>query len=104
MANGIATLGSSLGAFGFPPLLQLLVDFYGFQGMCLIMSAVLLNACFGGALYRPLNTNHYRLKAPTQTEMKTIESDVIDTQGAEKDKTTNATQKLLCGEGKECTT
>lgn len=79
VANGIATVGTGLGALIFPPVIQQLLDFYGFQGMLLIMSALVLNICATGSLYRPLNTRYYRpqpgvkVKAPLQEDLVPVD-------------------------------
>jgi MFS family permease len=54
VATGIASAGSGLGVFIFPPLIEVLFNHYGFSGAFIILSAICFNNCISGALYRPL--------------------------------------------------
>ena len=54
IALGIATCGSGLGLFVFPPLIELLFRHYSYFGTMLIMGAVLLNCALSAAVCRPL--------------------------------------------------
>jgi len=49
MANGIATSGSGVGMFLFPPLISFLLDEFAFEGACIIGSGIVLHsiACAG---------------------------------------------------------
>ncbi|XP_072026553.1 monocarboxylate transporter 12-like [Amphiura filiformis] len=50
--NGIAHAGVAIGIITLPPMFQLLIDNYGWQGTTLITAAYLGNICVSGALYR----------------------------------------------------
>lgn len=50
--NGIAHAGVAIGIITLPPMFQLLIDNYGWEGTCLITAAYLGNICVSGALYR----------------------------------------------------
>ncbi|RWS02448.1 monocarboxylate transporter 9-like protein, partial [Dinothrombium tinctorium] len=53
-ATGIAVCGSGIGSAIFALLTEWLIVVYGWKGAMLIVSAILLNCCFFGALFRPL--------------------------------------------------
>ena len=50
--NGIAHAGVAIGIITLPPMFQLLIENYGWQGTALITAAYLGNICVSGALYR----------------------------------------------------
>ncbi|ELU17303.1 hypothetical protein CAPTEDRAFT_93436 [Capitella teleta] len=54
VATGLASAGSGLGVFVFPPLIKYLFNNFGFTGAFIILSSICLNNCVAGALYRPL--------------------------------------------------
>lgn len=54
IAVGLATSGVGLGCFLFPPVIELMFDYYGFTGTFIILSAVIANFFVCGALFRPL--------------------------------------------------
>ena len=54
LALGIATSGSGLGLFLFPPLMELVFSHYGYMGTMLIMGAIISNCSVSGMLMRPL--------------------------------------------------
>jgi len=54
LATGIAVSGSGLGTFALAPLLEYLLEEYGWRGSFLIMAGMSLNMLFFGALYRPV--------------------------------------------------
>ena len=45
LATGIAVCGSGFGTFVFPPLVNILIEYYGWKGANLIISAIILNCC-----------------------------------------------------------
>ncbi|KAF2359698.1 Major facilitator superfamily [Trinorchestia longiramus] len=69
-ATGIAVCGSGLGTFVFSPLVEYLVsdehllsdehliEEYNWKGAMVIISALVLNCIFFGALFRPLEDNY----------------------------------------------
>ncbi|XP_022094025.1 monocarboxylate transporter 12-like isoform X2 [Acanthaster planci] len=52
-ANGIATAGSSVGLFIMAPLMQVLLDTYGWKGALLILGGLSFNLTACGCLVRP---------------------------------------------------
>ncbi|XP_070534494.1 monocarboxylate transporter 13-like isoform X1 [Ptychodera flava] len=57
IAIGLAMAGSGAGQFVLSIVTQLMVDWYGWRGMLLIMSAFTSHLCLAGALMRPLKTS-----------------------------------------------
>ena len=51
-ANGISSVGIGIGAFATPPIFQILIDQYGWNGALLITSGLVANVAVFGALYR----------------------------------------------------
>ncbi|XP_078000590.1 monocarboxylate transporter 13-like, partial [Glandiceps talaboti] len=56
LANGLAVAGYGIGVMGIPPLTQLLIYKYGWQGACIVLSGVIAHLCVAATLLRPLNT------------------------------------------------
>ncbi|XP_012059545.1 PREDICTED: monocarboxylate transporter 9-like [Atta cephalotes] len=54
MANGLCISGSAIGTIVLPPLLQHLLDRFGYRGAVLIMGAITLNTLVCGLLYHPV--------------------------------------------------
>ncbi|KYN30645.1 Monocarboxylate transporter 3 [Trachymyrmex septentrionalis] len=54
MANGVCISGSAIGTIVLPPLLQHLLDRFGYRGAVLIMGAITLNTLVCGLLYHPV--------------------------------------------------
>ncbi|XP_023213095.1 uncharacterized protein LOC111615885, partial [Centruroides sculpturatus] len=54
LATGIAVCGSGVGAFTLAPVVQIMVNEYGWQGCLLVLSAVILNCMVFGSFFRPL--------------------------------------------------
>jgi hypothetical protein len=54
-ATGISVCGSGIGTFIFPPLIQYLIDVYGWRGCTVFLAGILLNMCVCGALMRVRN-------------------------------------------------
>ena len=52
-ASGLAQTGTGVGLFLVPPLLQFLIDQYGWQGALLVLAGVVANNAACAALYRP---------------------------------------------------
>ncbi|XP_033637288.1 uncharacterized protein LOC117298257 [Asterias rubens] len=50
---GISFSGVGIGIVAFPPLMTVLLDWYGWQGAMLIMASITTNLCVAGALYHP---------------------------------------------------
>ncbi|KYN28918.1 Monocarboxylate transporter 12 [Trachymyrmex cornetzi] len=54
MATGLCISGSAIGTIVLPPLLQHLLDRFGYRGAVLIMGAITLNTLVCGLLYHPV--------------------------------------------------
>ncbi|XP_074658052.1 monocarboxylate transporter 12-B-like [Tubulanus polymorphus] len=72
-AMGLASSGGGLGSFIFPPLLQALINAYGWKGAMFISGALALNVTACGAIYRP--TSELRENQPNG---KTSKNHVIE--------------------------
>ena len=53
LATGLAVVGSGLGAFVFPLLVEYLTEVYGWRGMLLVIGAIAFHVVPSGLLYRP---------------------------------------------------
>ena len=54
VANGISVSGNAIGGVIMPPLMEHLVEQYGFRGSMLVLGGLLLHVCLGASLFRPL--------------------------------------------------
>ncbi|XP_072761392.1 monocarboxylate transporter 12 isoform X2 [Anoplolepis gracilipes] len=54
VANGLCISGSAIGTIVLPPLLQYLLDCFGYRGAVLIMGGLTLNTLVCGLLYHPV--------------------------------------------------
>lgn len=54
LATGIAVCGSGLGTFIFSPITEMLINEFNWRGSLMILSAIVLNCMFFGAMFRPL--------------------------------------------------
>ncbi|CAH1785572.1 unnamed protein product [Owenia fusiformis] len=73
IATGIASAGSGLGAFCFPPFIEYLLKKYTYSGAMLMLGAVQLNNVVAGALYRPLERQKRPRKFIKATKEETKE-------------------------------
>ena len=53
LATLLASVGISIGALSFPPLVQYLLDKYGLQGVLMVLAGIVFNFTVTGALLRP---------------------------------------------------
>ena len=53
LATLLASVGISVGALSFPPLVRYILDEYSLQGVLMILAGVLFNFAVTGALLRP---------------------------------------------------
>ncbi|XP_002733113.1 monocarboxylate transporter 12-like [Saccoglossus kowalevskii] len=60
LALGIAMAGTGAGQFCLAVTSQMLVDTYGWRGLLMLLSGIMLNVCVAGALFRPLSVRCYR--------------------------------------------
>ena len=54
VAVGLATSGGGVGSFIFPPMVEKMLGYYGYQGTFLILSGIISNFMICGFLFRPL--------------------------------------------------
>lgn len=52
-ANGLVSSSSALGKIAMAPLVQLLLDTYGYKWACLVIAALSLHSCVSGMLFQP---------------------------------------------------
>lgn len=52
LATGISVCGSGVGTFLFSPIIQYLIEHYGWRGATLILAGIFLNMCICGCLMR----------------------------------------------------
>lgn len=81
LATGIAVSGSGVGTFAMAPLMEYLLDMYGWRGSLLILSGMTLNIVLFGALFRPVpgstdvvDTLSENTSEPSTVELKSINS------------------------------
>ncbi|KAM5287681.1 monocarboxylate transporter 2 [Ctenodactylus gundi] len=76
MANGLAMAGSPVFLSTLAPFNQFLFNNYGWKGSFLILGAIFLNACVGGALMRPVGpkqtTSHSKNKIGVRGEVSDL--------------------------------
>lgn len=75
LATGLATTGSGLGAFIFPPMMELCLHAYSWRGTLLLLGAVCLHLVAAGALFRPLLSRKLATKAKVKPEAVQVEVD-----------------------------
>ncbi|XP_072017642.1 monocarboxylate transporter 12-B-like [Amphiura filiformis] len=63
LANGISCAGTGVGVMIIPPLVQVLIGYYGWRGAMIVMSTVLMNICVCGAVFRPIPPSAKRTQA-----------------------------------------
>uniref|UniRef100_U5EMP4 Putative monocarboxylate transporter 1 n=1 Tax=Corethrella appendiculata TaxID=1370023 RepID=U5EMP4_9DIPT len=86
LATGIAVCGSGFGTFIFAPLTKFLIDYYGWRGAMLIISAIVFNCAVFGALFRPL-------ESPKQSKQN--ESEKLSDEKSKKIENNNNNDRLL---------
>ncbi|XP_018570450.1 monocarboxylate transporter 12 [Anoplophora glabripennis] len=70
-ATGLAVCGSGIGTFIFAPLIQLLLDEYGWRGTTLILAGLFLNLVVCGALMRDLPWTSEKQKSLAKERKRT---------------------------------
>lgn len=61
-ATGLSVCGSGIGTFIFAPVIQMLLDEYGWRGTTLILAGIFLNMCVCGMLMKDLEWTKQRAK------------------------------------------
>ena len=64
LATGLALCGSGIGTVIFAPLVEALVEEYGWRGAALIEAGLVLNGCIFGSLLRPLEPKKQQQRKP----------------------------------------
>ncbi|XP_072036428.1 monocarboxylate transporter 12-like [Amphiura filiformis] len=70
LANGLNSVASAVGILSLPPLMEILISYYGWRGALQITSAIMSNICVCGALLR---------NPPKVKKLRTISSKSNDT-------------------------
>ncbi len=70
-ANGFVSAGSAIGMFSLPPLLQILINRYSWQGAILILAGLESNIAVCAALYRPTKLELLRKSSNNSEEIRT---------------------------------
>ena len=74
LATLLASVGISIGALSFPPLVQYLLDKYGLQGVLMVLAGIVFNFTVTGALLRPTTFYSERkirlIEKPTEDKYK----------------------------------
>uniref|UniRef100_A0A6A7FZE8 Monocarboxylate transporter 14 n=1 Tax=Hirondellea gigas TaxID=1518452 RepID=A0A6A7FZE8_9CRUS len=78
-AIGIAVCGSGLGTFVYSPMVEFLINTYNWKGALIVISGLVLNCVFFGALFRPLEDNFPRQRRPQSTAQHSVEKYFPDT-------------------------
>lgn len=92
-AMGMATIGSGIGNVVLAPLINLLLDEYGFFGTMLILGALALHTCAVALVYRPRKKS----KASIQKEVKADDSKLPEEDGdpeGESQRTSNCCARI----------
>lgn len=69
-ATGLSLCGSGIGTFIFPPLIQALLENYGWRGTTLILAGLFLNLAVCGTLMRDLEWTTHRAKLRAKERKK----------------------------------
>lgn len=72
-ATGLSVCGSGIGTFIFPPLIQKLLNEYGWRGTTLILAGLFLNLAVCGCLMRDLEWTTTRAKVKTEERRRNRE-------------------------------
>lgn len=70
-ATGISVCGSGIGTFIFPPIIQYLIQEYGWRGCTVLLAGIFLNMCVCGCLMRDLEWTTHRAKQKRKSRLKT---------------------------------
>ena len=60
-ASGLNSSAAGLGMFILPPLIETLIQFYGWRGALQIVAAIMANICVCGSLLRPSNSERLEI-------------------------------------------
>ena len=69
-ANGIVSSGVAFGSLIMPPLIRVVVDWYGWRGGMLILSAITLHIVLGALMMRPVDRLQLVIEIPLATEQQ----------------------------------
>ncbi|XP_070555036.1 monocarboxylate transporter 12-like [Ptychodera flava] len=78
LANAIAFTGCGIGVFVFPPLLQLLIDSYGWRGALIVFSAINAHMFVSASLFKSpsLQQSDHGKNSALNVENEDIKSDI----------------------------
>lgn len=77
-ATGISVCGSGIGTFIFPPIIQILIEYFGWRGAIVILAGAFLNMCVFGALMRsPDFVKHRKKKNSKLKQKKDVSADSL---------------------------
>jgi MFS family permease len=62
LANGLCISGSALGSIILPPIIQIMLDFYGCRGAMFLMGGVMLNVWVAALFYDPVEKHMKRVR------------------------------------------
>ncbi|KAA3675918.1 uncharacterized protein DEA37_0002303 [Paragonimus westermani] len=103
LANGIATIGSPVGAILFGPVTGHLLQIYQWSNTLVIFAGLLLNCIAFGCLYRPLKPTA-TLKPLSATylpeELEAIKIEDVDTSGIFANESIRASQSIFLSNGR----
>ncbi|KAF8572484.1 hypothetical protein P879_00591, partial [Paragonimus westermani] len=103
LANGIATIGSPVGAILFGPVTGHLLQIYQWSNTLIIFAGLLLNCVAFGCLYRPLKPT-VNLKPLSATylpeELEAIKIEDVDTSGIFVNESIRASQSIFLSNGR----
>ncbi|XP_071805459.1 monocarboxylate transporter 12-like [Asterias amurensis] len=75
LACGLRSCGIGIGMIVYGPLVQTLLDTYGWRGTIIIMGAILANTIAAGAIFRPVKPHH---KVQEQQEMAKLNNRTVE--------------------------
>ncbi|KAG7208740.1 hypothetical protein KM043_014936 [Ampulex compressa] len=90
-ANGLCISGSAIGTIVLPPLLQYLLDCFGYRGAVLIMGAITLNTLVCGLLYHPVEQHMIRVPLEDGIDNEAL---TLDEPAVEEKRRPSATEKV----------
>ncbi|XP_044741743.1 uncharacterized protein LOC123302738 [Chrysoperla carnea] len=74
LANGLCISGSALGSIILPPVLRILLEYYGYRGAVLIMGGITLHVWVGALFYDPVEKHLKRVLKTSYDDAMSITS------------------------------
>ncbi|XP_077985209.1 monocarboxylate transporter 12-like [Glandiceps talaboti] len=91
LANAVVGVGSGTGAFAFTPLWQLLIDWYGWRGACIVFAAINANLCICGVFFRDPKVLTSKQQTESVDDMSASQHDTNQTSREKK-----STKQKIC--------